>query len=95
MTPSGSQLPLHSIFPTAFLRGNAASGQFFTDSTEPVSPQLLTALLYNYRTTTQSNYFSAGLSYVNQNMLTWSSEVHQNFFSTSSSSNCPEAQRPG
>jgi hypothetical protein len=69
-----------------FLRGNAASGQFFTDSTQPVSPQLLSALLYNYNTTTQSNNFSAGLKYVNQNMFTWSSEVHQNFFSTGSSS---------
>jgi hypothetical protein len=77
-----------------FLRGNATSGQFFTNSTEPVSPQLLTALLYNYRTTTQSNDFSAGISYVNQNMLTWSSEVHQNFFSTSSSS-AAQSATPG
>jgi hypothetical protein len=75
----------------SFLRGNAASGQFFTDSTEPVSPQLLAALLYNYRTTTQSNYFSAGLNYVNQNKFTWSSEVHQYLFSTSSSSNTQDA----
>ena len=72
-----------------FLRGNAASGQFFTDGTEPVTPQLMAAILYNYNTSTQSNNFSAGVNYISQNRFTWSSETHQYFFSTSSSSAAP------
>jgi hypothetical protein len=67
-----------------FLMGNAASGQYFSDSTTPISPQLMSVLLYN--NTTQSNDFSAGFTYVNPNRMTWTSEVHQLFYSNNSSS---------
>lgn len=69
-----------------FLRGNAASGQFYTGDAEPIGPQLMSALLYASTTTAETNAFSANFRHVNSDLLAWSSEVHQNFFSTNSAS---------
>ncbi len=67
-----------------FLRGNATSAQFFTDSTEPLGPQLMAALLYN--SATESNNFSAQLQYLRGDSLILTSEVHQDCFSANSNS---------
>ena len=45
---------------------------------------MLTTTLYN--STTESNTFSASLRFVTPQLLAWSSEVHQNFFSTNPTS---------
>lgn len=68
----------------SFLRGNATSAQFFSGATDPITPQLLATTLYN--STTESNTFSANLRYLAPTLLAWSSEVHQVFFSTNSTS---------
>ena len=68
----------------SFLRGNAASAQFFSGATEPITSQLLATALYN--STTLSNAFSSNLRYVGPKLLAWSGELHQTFFSTGSTS---------
>ena len=67
-----------------FLRGNATSAQFFSDSTEPIGLQLMSALLYN--STTDSNSFAAQYHYVHEDTLALTSEVHQDLFSANSTS---------